>query len=109
MVLASISTLARHEEHYAELMYSHQLRLQRRRSEDQGRDLRLAEPVVLKCVELGVRPSLRRATEITGFNWLHSQQRSVLLIELRRALGEPRLRSPFKALYLGVALKSKVA
>ena len=57
----------------------------------------------------GVRPTLRRAAAITGFKWLPSQLHSVLLMELRRALGEPRIRAPLKALNLGAALKEEIA
>jgi hypothetical protein len=56
-----------------------------------------------------VRPTLRRAAAITGFKWLPSQLHAVLLMELRRAIGEPRIRAPLKALNLGAVLKAEVA
>jgi hypothetical protein len=46
---------------------------------------------------------------ITGSKWLPSQLPSVLLMEIRRAIGEPRIRKPLKALNLGVALQAEIA
>ena len=109
VVSASTSTLARHQEHYAELRDSHQARTQQLRSQEQERALQWAEAVVLKCLALGVRPTLRRATEISGFKWLPSQLHAVLLMEIRRALGDPCIRSPLKALNLGNNLRTQVA
>lgn len=52
---------------------------------------------------------MRRATEISGFKWLPSQLHAVLLMEIRRALGDPCIRSPLKALNLGDNLRTQVA
>lgn len=108
-VSASTSTLARHEEHYAKLRDSHQAREQERRSQAQRQALRLAEGVVLQSLRSGVRPTLRRAAALTGSEWMPSQMHSVLLMELRRAIGEPRIRAPLKALNLGAALMAEIA
>jgi len=106
---ASTSSVARHTEHYPRLRDMHQARRQQRRSEEQSQALQRAEAVVLESLQLGVRPTLRRAAAITGFKWLPSQLHSVLLMEIRRALGEPRIRRPLKALNLGAALQCEIA
>ena len=108
-VSASTSTLARHDEHYVKLRDAHQAREQERRSQEQSQALQHAEMVVRESLRLGVRPTLRRAAAVTGFKWLPSQLHSVLLMELRRMLGEPRIRSPLKALNLGASLKAEIA
>jgi hypothetical protein len=66
---------------------------------------------LIRCsrATLGVRPTLRRAAIITGSKWLPSQLPSVLLMEIRRAIGESKIRKPLKALNLGVALQSEIA
>jgi hypothetical protein len=105
----STSTLARHEQHYGQLRDANQARQQQRRLQQQSRALQCAETVVLESLKLGVRPTLRRAAIITGSKWLPSQLPSVLLMEIRRAIGEPRIRKPLKALNLGVALQAEIA
>lgn len=57
---------------------------------------------------LGLKPTLRRAATVTGVKWQPSQLHSVLLMELRRAIGEPGISVPLKALNLGTALRAEI-
>lgn len=56
-----------------------------------------------------MRPKLRPAAAITGFKGLPSQLHTVLLMELRRVIGELPIRALLKALDLDAALKAEVA
>lgn len=108
-VSASTSTLARHDEHYAKLRDAHRARQQLPRSLQQSQALRDAEAVVRESLKLGRKPTLRRAEAVTGAKWLPSQLQSVLLMELRRAIGEPGIRKPLKALILGLGVRAEIA
>jgi hypothetical protein len=103
---ASTASVARDTERYPRRRVIHQARPQQRRSEDKSQALQGVEQVVLKSLRLGLGPTLRRAVAGTGFKWLPSPLQSMLLIELRRAIGEPRIRTPLKALSSGAALQS---
>jgi hypothetical protein len=106
---ASTSSVARHTEHYPRLRDMHQARRHQRRSEQQREALQRAEAVVLDSLRLGLRPTLRRAAAVTGFKWLPSQLHSVLLMEIRRVIGDPQIRRPLKATNLGAAMQSEIA
>lgn len=104
----SEGSLARHKRLYGELRDRNMERSREERDRVQKQAIAAAEQVAVVLLRSGRTPSIRRATEVTGEPWRPSELRTVALMQLRRQLGDNRIRLPVKASNIGLTFTVRI-